>query len=257
MKRTLISLLVALCLCMSMALCVQATSVNVPDALVIDNADLLSDAEELALYMQMDAIGQALAVQMAVITESSIGDADADQYVEDLYDSMALGCGENRDGVLMMVSMDPWEYRILTNGFAGDAITDFDIEMICDNIQDYMVEGDYAAAFETFASDCEFYLDGYVNGYDFDLVATLVICTVFGLIVALITVLIMKGQLRGVRRQNLAEAYVRGGSMRLTEQRDLYLYRHVSRTKKNNDSSSSGGSRSSSGGSRSVGGRSF
>ena len=257
MKRTLISLLMVLCLCMSMTVFVQATQVNVPDALVIDNADLLTDDQELALYVQMDAIGQALSLQMAVITESSIGDADADWYVEELYDSMALGCGENRDGVLMMVSMDPREYRILTNGYAGEAITDFDIEMICDNIQDYMVEGDYAAAFETFASDCEFYLDGYVNGYEFDLVTTLAICTVFGLIVGLITALIMKGQLRGVRRQYKADVYVRNGSMRLTEQRDLYLYRHVSRTRRNNDSNSSGGSRSSSGGSRSVGGRSF
>ena len=74
-----------------------------------------------------------------------------------------------------------------------------------------------------------------------------------GLVLALIVTSVLKGQLKSVRKQDQANSYVRSGSMQVTLSRDIYLYRHVSRTKR--ESSNSSGSRS--GGSRSVGGGSF
>jgi uncharacterized membrane protein YgcG len=76
-----------------------------------------------------------------------------------------------------------------------------------------------------------------------------------GFVVGLIVVLILRGQLKSVRRQNLAGNYVRQNSMRLTHSSDLYLYSHVTRTRKETNRNSSGGSRG--GGSRSIGGGRF
>jgi uncharacterized membrane protein YgcG len=64
----------------------------------------------------------------------------------------------------------------------------------------------------------------------------------------------MKGQLKSVRMQNQANNYLKAGSMHLTASHDLYLYRHVSRTPRQTNSSSSG---SRGGGSRSGGGGKF
>jgi uncharacterized protein len=62
-----------------------------------------------------------------------------------------------------------------------------------------------------------------------------------GLVIALITVGIMKGKLKTVRRQPAAGNYVRKGSMNITESSDLFLYSKVNRTAKpkNNGSGSS------------------
>jgi uncharacterized protein len=83
---------------------------------------------------------------------------------------------------------------------------------------------------------------------------TLLICAGVGLVIGLIVVLILKGQLKSVRRQNQANAYIRPGSMQVTVARDLFLYRNVTKTRRQSNNSSGG---SSGGGSRHVGGGSF
>ena len=84
---------------------------------------------------------------------------------------------------------------------------------------------------------------------------------VIGIVAGLIVVAILAGQLKSVKKQNQARDYVKAGSMRLTERSDIFLYRNVSRVKRDSGSSSSGsrsgsGSRSRSS-SRHVGSRKF
>ena len=74
-----------------------------------------------------------------------------------------------------------------------------------------------------------------------------------GIAAGLLVVFILKGQLTSVRKQNQAAAYIKQGSMNVTVRRDTFMYRNVTRTKKETSSSSSG----SGGGSRNVGGGSF
>ena len=93
--------------------------------------------------------------------------------------------------------------------------------------------------------------DGYINGFPFNFGFNLVVCLAIGLVIGLITVLVLKGQLKTVRKQNLAHNYVIPGSMQITVQNDLYLYSDLKQTRKESKSSSS------SGGSRSTGGGSF
>ena len=149
--------------------------------------------------------------------------------------------------------MDVREYRILSNGFAGDAIGMSEIDAISEAIVSDLSGGDYAGAFETFARRCDDYLEGYRNGFPFAFGTNLLIALAIGLAAGLVTVLVMKSQLKSVRRQDQANVYVRPGSMQLTVSHDLFLYRDVSRRKR--ETSSSSGSRS--GGSRNIGGGSF
>ena len=249
MKRFLI-LLLTLALCLSLAISVSAAGAA---GIVMDDADLLSQAEEQALTQKLTEVGTAYNAQIIVATVASADGQDPDYMVNDLYDSMGFGYGELRDGVLLLVCMDPREYRILSNGYAGNAIDPGVIDTIGDAIVSDLSDGDYADAFEIFADKCGYYLNGYLNGFPFQTGRNLVISLVVGLVLALIVTSILKGQLKSVRKQNQANSYVRDGSMQVTLSRDTYLYSHVSRTKK--QSSNSSGSRS--GGSRSVGGGSF
>lgn len=62
---------------------------------------------------------------------------------------------------------------------------------------------------------------------------------IIGFLIALIVVGNMKGKLKTVRAQNKADGYVKKDSMNLTDSRDLFLYRTLTRTKKANEQKSS------------------
>ena len=113
--------------------------------------------------------------------------------------------------------------------------------------------GEYAAAMETFAEESEAYLNIYLNGEPYDPVGILMIASPIGLVAGLIWVLILKGQLKSVRRQNEANRYVRAGGLTLTRSGDYYMDRNVTRTPRPKESSSSHSSSSS----RNVGGGRF
>ena len=217
-----------------------------------DEAALLTDGEEAVLEKKLADISGTYNAQIVVCTIASMDGADIDRYLDYLYDTMGFGYGENHDGVLLLVCMDPREYRILSNGFAGVAIDSDDIDRMGDAFVSDLSDGNYAAAFTQFADQCVYYLDGHLNGFPFNFGKNLMISLVIGIAVGLIVAFILKGQLKTVRKQDQANVYVKQNSMNLTHQSDIYLYRTVSRSKKSSSGSSSGG-----GSARSTGGGSF
>ena len=218
-----------------------------------DEADLLTDGEEAVLTGKLQSISSTYQAQIVVCTIDSMDGADIDRYLDYLYDTMGFGYGENKDGVLLLVCMDPREYRILSNGFAGVAIDGDAIDAMGDAFVSDLSKGNYAAAFTEFADQCAYYLDGHLNGFPFNFGKNLLISLAIGIAAGLIVTFILKGQLKTVRNQEQANVYVKQGSMNLTHQSDIYLYRTVSRSKKSSSGSSSG----SGGTARSKGGGSF
>lgn len=246
MKRKLLSLLFVVVLCLSLVTGILAAS----GANVYDEADLLSAQEEARLAEKLWQIGEEFDAQIVVMTVSST-DGNIDAYIEEVYDGMNMGRGENRDGVLLLVCMDDREYRILSNGYAGEAIGSGQIDAIGDTIVSDLSDGAYGDAFSAFADQCAYYLDGYLNGFPFQVGKSLLIALIVGAVAGVAVAFVLKKQLKSVRQQKQANVYIKGGSMQLTTSRDLFLYREVTRTKK--DSSKSSGS----GSSRSVGGGKF
>ena len=221
--------------------------------LVWDEAELLNETEVAQLNSKLESISKKYKAEIRVVTLSSMDGGDIDEFLEYLYDESGFGYGENHDGVLLVVCMDPREYRILSNGFAGEAITSGDIDAIGEAFESDLSDGNYADAFDTFADKCEYYLDGHINGFPFNTGKNLLICLGIGLVVALIVTGIWKAQLKSVRKQSAANAYVKAGTMQITQSGDFFMYRNVTKTEKRESSSSSG----SSGSSRSTGGGSF
>ena len=85
------------------------------------------------------------------------------------------------------------------------------------------------------------------------------IAVAVGLIAGLITALVLKGQLKSVKRQNEANLYMKKESLALTQSGDYFMYRNLVRTErpKNNGSSGSSGSFRSGGSGRIGGGGKF
>ena len=222
---------------------------------VYDDADLLTDEQEAELVKKLTEVSHATNAQIVIATIASMDGGDIDSFVDYLYDSMGFGYGENHDGVLLLVCMDPREYRILSNGYAGTAIGPDQIDTLCDFMETYLPNGHYVAAFNSFADQCGEFLEYYQMGSPFKVGKNLAISLIIGIIAGLIVVFILKGQLKSVRKQDQAHRYVKPGSMTVDIQYDIFLYRTVTRTQKQKrvESTSSGSGNTA----RSKGGGSF
>lgn len=182
-----------------------------------------------------------------LVTTDSFDGQSAQNYAADYYDSH----GYPYDGILFLISLSEGEWYILTNGACYDRIPDWEAEMIGVELVDYLRAGEFYEAFALFPdlaldvyqqeSSLGNYggVDAPVKGKNYP--KTIAISMGAGLLIGLITVGVMASQMKTVRQQNTASDYVRPGSMQLKNQRDIYLYSHVSRTAKPKSNSSGGG----------------
>ena len=227
----------------------------VEEQLVFDEADLLSDSEEAALSDKLLDASHTYNAQIVIVTLASMDGGNIDDFVDYLYDTMGFGYGADHDGVLLLVCMDPREYRILSNGYAGVAIGPDQIDTLCDFMETYLPNGHYVAAFNSFADQCGEFLEYYQMGSPFKVGKNLAISLIIGIIAGLIVAFVLKSQLKSVRKQDQAHRYVKPGSMTVDIQYDIFLYRTVTRTQKQKrvESTSSGSGNTA----RSKGGGSF
>ena len=248
MKKNMTYIILTLLLCIGLSVTVFAQ-----EGFLFDEADLLSASEEAVLEQKLADLSEAYQTQILVYTVATTEGGNAERLLNNLYDTKNFGYGQNRDGVMLLLCMDVREYRILSNGFAADAIGGYEIDAIGEAIVSDLSDEYYAAAFTEFADQVAYYLDGHINGFPFNFGKNLLTALIIGAIAGLITVFVLKGQLKSVYMQNQANVYVRSGSMQVTDSREFFLYREVRRVKK--ESSSSSGS--SSGSSRHTGGGKF
>ena len=127
-------------------------------------------------------------------------------------------------------------------------------------------DGDYEKAFSLFADLSEEFIQEGTEGKPYDTNHTykqkmglgfrFAIAFVSGLVIAAVTVGALIGQMKSVGIKAEAQEYVRDGSFRVTRQRDVFLYRTVSRVRieKTSDSGGGGATHTTSSGGR-AGGR--
>lgn len=222
-----------------------------------DGADILTDTEESDLISKLNRISGEFNVDIAIATVDGTGDMSVDEYVNYYYDNSGLGYGVEREGVLFLIDMDSRKFRILSNGghVAAKAISSDVISDITDTVTSDLSDGNYVSAFNSYIDECEYQINGQINGFPFKGARNFIISLVIGLVIAFIVTGTMKGKLKSVRKQAAANGYVKDGSLAIYESRDTFLYSRVTRTEKadnsDNNRSSGGGS------SRNVGGGSF
>ena len=228
-----------------------------PDRLV-DDADLLTDEEESDIRARLDEVSETYQVDVVIVTTDSTYGASPMEYADDFFDYNGYGFGTSYDGVLLLISMKDRDWWISTTGLGIRALDDSTIEYIGEWMLDDLSNGWYADAFETFVDECEYYINGEINGFPFNFGTTLMTSVVIGLVVAFIATAGMKSKLKSVRRQSAASNYVKANSLQLTQSQEIYLYRNVVAVKRASESSGSSSThRSSSGRSHGGGGGKF
>lgn len=254
--KKLFSLLLAMTLLLAIVLPVQAASAN-----ILDEAELMTDSQRSDLEVQADGICSEYDLDVIILTVDSLDGKTAQRYAEDHYDSNSY----DFDGILLLVAMSDREWYILTNGKAAQFFGDWELDRLEDAMLDDLSDGDYYDAFSGYLTAMESCLDDgyaafepdYSDNYGDDTSdsgVNILVSLVIGAVVAGIAILIMRSGMNTAKPQSGAAEYIKAGSYRLTEQRDMFLYSRVTKIPKpqNNGSSGSrsGGSRSSGGGSR-------
>lgn len=210
---------------------------------LVDMADLLSDSEEADLSYMLDEISERQQVDVVVVTVDSMEGESATVYSDDFYDYNGYGFGEDRDGILLLVSMEERDWSITTRGYGITVVTDAGRDYISEAIVDDLGLEDYVSAFTDFATLCDDFITQANEGtpYDadnlpdeggFGIIGSFVIAYGIAFIIALISTGIMKGQLNSVHSQSGADTYMKQDSMQLTKKNDMFLYTRVDRRKK-------------------------
>lgn len=91
-----------------------------PPRLVNDMADMLSAEEEQALEQKLVNYNDTTSTQIAVVTITSIGAYDANQYAAELGERWGVGTGENDNGLIILVAKNERKVAIQT-GYGMEA----------------------------------------------------------------------------------------------------------------------------------------
>lgn len=250
-----------------MLLLVSLVSVSFAEGEVrlVDEAELLSASEAESLTKKLTRVSEKYDIDVMIVTTNSIGSKDAEAFADDFQDLM----GTKADGILLLVDMGGRQWHISTVGACIQTFTDRGLEYMEEQFVDELSDGEYAEAFSIFVSLCDDFSAQAAEGkpYDtgnlprgpFPLGRNLLIALLIGFVVAIVITEGFKAQLKSVARQAGANSYVVPDSLQLTNRAETFMYRNVSRVRRQTNNTSgtrrSGSSthRSSSG--RSHGGR--
>ncbi|MDD7176482.1 MAG: TPM domain-containing protein [Lachnospiraceae bacterium] len=242
-------------------------------AFLVDEAGLLSAEEAADIESKLSGLAQKYDMHYVIVTSEDPNISSPMAAADDFFDYNGYGTGEDRSGVLLYINMETRDVWISTRGFGITAFTDAGIDYILDELADGLGSELYYDTFEAYIARCDDFTLQAKNGTPYDVdhmpqepfpfIGGLIMCMALGAVVALIYILVLRGQLKSVAPNESAIDYMKKGSMHVTNSREFFLYRTVSRTerpKENTSSSGGGGSTthvSSSGATHGGGGRKF
>lgn len=222
---------------------------------LVDSSNLLSSSEQTDLVKKLDEISERQKFDVAIVTVDSLDSKTTEAYTDDFYSYNGYGQGENKDGVLLLVSKQAdisGSYRhISTHGFGTTAFTNDGLQWIISQIKPSILDDDYEKAFNDFAEYADDYVTEAKNGKPYDYnhkprgplqpFKKIGISLLVGVVIGFIGVSIMKSKLKSVHKNDKAANYVRNGSMQVTQSNDIYLYRTVNRRRRESSNSGSHG----------------
>lgn len=227
---------------------------------ITDTVGLLTSDEDLTLEARAEEISAQYGVGIYLLILEDYSEYYDDPYetAYELYHQNTLGMGEDRDGVILLMSMSDRKYATFFYGpkaeYAFDA---YGQELMEEEFLDDFRDDDWYDGFEDYLEVCAEYLeraeagdpvrrdDSSAGGSSVSGIGTtILVCLGISAVIAMIVCLILRGKMKSVRKGTHADAYVTG-SLNLTASRDQYTHTTETRTKIEHESSDSGGGGSS------------
>ena len=206
--------------------------------LLYDAADILSDSEEADLLSKLEKISDEHDVDVCILTVNAYEGNDIELFADDYFAYNGMGQGAEKDGFMLMLSMEDRDWDICTHGSGKTIFTDYGQEYLIKQIKPELGKNKYYEAFDEYADISEQFIQEWEKGTPYDTthrvkgrlpMIWILISIGGGLLIGLIYAQSIKAQLTSVSMQHGADDYIRQNSFKLTVNRDTFLYRNVQR----------------------------
>ena len=246
MKRNCSMLLLLALLVTLLIIPAQATELGY----VTDAADLLSYEEWEHLETLCGSISDQYNCGVYVVTVDDFteyGTGDVFEVTYGIYHGYALGKGADRDGLILLLTMDTREFALFVYGDeAENAFNTYGQQQLENQFLPSFTEDDWYGGFLAYAETCGEYLALAAAGEPVRENPTslilLFVCISF--FISLLVVNFLKLGMKNVSKQSQAFRYL-SGKLNLTGQHDQYTHTTERRRKIESDSDSKSGSGSS------------
>lgn len=243
MKKRLFSL--ALAALMLLALVVPAMAEDGTD-FIRDFAGLLTADGQEALNCRAAALSDQYGVGIYAVSVEDYSDYGATvlEAAQEIYHGSALGLGDRRDGVLLLLSMRERDWAIFAFGRGAEyAVNDYGRKQLAETFLGAFGGGDWAGGLHSYVETCGSFLDLAESGRPVRSAPTgrIILSVLVACAVALTACFLLKGKMRTVRGRNEAAAYAVAGSLNLTEQRDSFSHTTETRRRINDRDHDGGG----------------
>ncbi|NLH64194.1 MAG: TPM domain-containing protein [Erysipelotrichaceae bacterium] len=231
---------------------------------VKDDYGLLSASEIEELNTQAKKISQTYNVGVYVRVKADYEGSSIEKYAETVYadEQLGLGTAENRECVMLIITMADRSYDILAHGTeANTAFTDYGKEKLGKGIISYLKEDDYQGGFQYFIEQCSTYLETSKQGAPIDVNTSdaeedraIMQNVRYGItfigapLLALIICMIIKAKNKTAGIASEASDYVPKNGLQVTGMQDIFLYRTETVTHIDHDHDAGGGTTINSGG---------
>lgn len=249
---------------------------------VIDNADIFSDTDEAAMRELIAEISAESSKDIVILTDTDAYGMEHRMLAADFYDFNGYGIGENHDGIIIFICMDPMnrDWQTVTTGSVIDIYTEYVANKIDDSLYEYLSEGRYGEGVidwiynirALYSGEIPLEAPGYADNYNapsdgktgkITWVERAGFGAAVGAVVGIISLVIAWSGMKSVAKANTADRNLVGNSVRIDSD-DMLInvsvskdYSPIERDDNRSGGSSFGGFSGSSGTSHSGSGRKF
>lgn len=131
---------------------------------LLDDADVLTDAEEAALLAKLDEVAASRGFEAFVIAEDTMGGRMPMAYANKVFSAYTLGSEEEMSGIMLLFAKDTGDWWLMPLGGGTRAFTDSGIEYIGNEITQMLIDGKYNEAFNRYADLCGTFIEQAETG---------------------------------------------------------------------------------------------
>ena len=158
--RLLLAFLLVLVFCVSMA---AAEQTGAQLYYVTDTAGLLSESEKMLLEKMAESVSQKYGVGVYIVTVEDYRDFHSEGVYKatyTIYHEYTMGEGPNRDGIMLLLSMDDRDWAMFCYGSHCEyAFNSYGQEKLEKVFLDNFGENDWYGGFEDYVKECRVYLE--------------------------------------------------------------------------------------------------
>ena len=223
---------------------------------VTDTAGLLSKSEAEKLEQLAAAASERYGCGVYIVTVddyTKYNPASVAECAESIYQHYHMGLGDERNGVLLLLSMAERDYDIAAYGeFGNYSFTDYGKEKLAEMFLDNFRNNDWNGGFTDYVAGCSRYLAAAQRGEPVDVPSLnesmpvpvkLAIVILLPCLIALISVSVMKSKMKTAREKTTAENYLVTGraDLKICEDRFVNRTQHVEIIQESDHRSGGGG----------------